>query len=388
MNSRNTTHIAQEKGWLERPDFACLFEVLKAAGYTIIGPVAREGTIQYQRIDNVADLASHVADKQSPGRYQLLPDNSHRLFNWNNGPQGLKPWLFKPEQTLWTCSPDDPELRFTPASCEAEKLAVIGVRACDLSALALQDKHFMYGPHPDPFYQAQRKQLLLIAVNCSVSGNNCFCVSTGSGPAARFYYDLLLDELDKGFLVKAGSEKGLAVYQQLPLTKVDADKTAMAKSQLESARQQQSKKMPNEQQLLHLAELLSDSHWQQIEERCLACGNCTLVCPTCFCSKQQSINQLDASNGDIQSAQVRVWDSCFSLQHGYIFGKNFRPTIAARYRQWLIHKLVTWQQQYGNSGCVGCGRCITWCPAAIDLVEEVAKLLEQLPEGQSREVGL
>ena len=108
--------------------------------------------------------------------------------------------------------------------------------------------------------------------------------------------------------------------------------------------------------------------WEETAERCLSCGNCTLVCPTCFCHDELDEPALDGSG----SLRVRQWDSCFDRQHAQVHGLNFRPQIAHRYRQWLVHKLASWIDQFGESGCVGCGRCITWCPVGIDLTEEVA----------------
>lgn len=375
------------KLWLARQDFCLLFSALESLSYKVVGPVTRNGAIVFDSVTSADDLACGLRDKQQPGSYSLLADDSSRLFSWNTGPQGLKPLLFKPEQTLWRCSEEDAELTFRQAPLITEKTAVIGVRACDLAALALQDKHFLFGPYQDEFYKAQREALLLVAVNCSDSGEQCFCVSTGTGPEAKFYYDLVLDELDDGFLVQHGSDKGFAVLDRLTLERALPEQCETAKNQLSNAAKNQTKQMPDERQLQSLTGMLADKYWDEIAERCLSCGNCTLVCPTCFCSKQESRSNLLPGNPDNPgnkdakiSEQIRLWDSCFSVEHSHIFGKNIRPDTSARYRQWVIHKLVNWQVQYGRSGCVGCGRCITWCPAAIDLVEEVQKLLLQLSD--------
>ena len=362
------------KKTLGRDDFHALFDVLHALDYKIVGPVVKDGAIVFDRVTSPRQLARGLIDEQSPGSYQLIASHSPRYFDWNTGPQALKPFLFKPRQTLWTCDVDDRNLVFNQCAVEAEKLAFIGVRACDLAALALQDKHFLQGAYQDEFYQAQREQMLIVAVNCSRSGNQCFCVSTGDGPEACFYYDIVLDELDEGFLLEGGSEKGQQVMAQLPLTPATAAQQITAEQQVKSAAEAQKKKMPRKSQLAGLIKVLDSDRWQAVAERCLACGNCTLVCPTCFCSKQESESDISLAS----ASQVRLWDSCFSEDHSYIFGKTVRPTIASRYKQWLIHKLVAWQQQYGRSGCVGCGRCITWCPAAIDLVEEAQLLVNEV----------
>ena len=115
---------------------------------------------------------------------------------------------------------------------------------------------------------------------------------------------------------------------------------------------------------------LEHPRWDDVAERCLSCTNCTMVCPTCFCHSIEDVPDLDSQ----RSERVRLWDSCFNFDHAHTAGGNMRPDIRSRYRQWLTHKLASWIDQYGVSGCVGCGRCITWCPVAIDITEEVAAI--------------
>ena len=110
--------------------------------------------------------------------------------------------------------------------------------------------------------------------------------------------------------------------------------------------------------------------WDAVAERCLSCTNCTAVCPTCFCTSVEDVTDL---SGDV-AGRERVWDSCFNADFSYIHGGTVRGSTRSRYRQWMTHKLGSWIDQFGMSGCVGCGRCITWCPAAIDITEEAAAL--------------
>ena len=116
--------------------------------------------------------------------------------------------------------------------------------------------------------------------------------------------------------------------------------------------------------------------WDDVGARCLACGNCTMVCPTCFCVTVEDSTDLA---GDVAERRRRM-DSCFSTAFTYVYGGSTRTSTRARYRQWLTHKLAGWVDQFGAVGCVGCGRCITWCPVGIDLTAEVASLRAQSQE--------
>ncbi|WP_107852543.1 4Fe-4S dicluster domain-containing protein [Oceanimonas marisflavi] len=362
------------KRFLFREHLHRLHRALVQSGYSVIGPQVKDDAILFAPLDHVDDLPWGWQELAGAGSYRLQHTAGKRAFAWNTGPQGLKPWLFKPEQVLWRAEHTEQGLHFRAVEPTPERLAFIGLRGCDLAALAIQDRHFMDGPYADRFYRAQREQLFIVAVNCGRSAETCFCVSTGDGPEARSGFDLLLDELDDGYLLQAGSDQGAAIAAGLPLKKATGKQLARARTLLAGARQQQ-RAMPSEAELAQLVDWLDHPRWQQVAERCLACGNCTSVCPTCFCSRQDT-------EGDIQNrqaGQVQRWDSCFSEQHSYITGKVIRAEIRHRYRQWLVHKLATWQQQFGRSGCVGCGRCIAWCPVAIDLVEEAQALLQDSP---------
>ena len=106
--------------------------------------------------------------------------------------------------------------------------------------------------------------------------------------------------------------------------------------------------------------------WDDVAKRCLTCANCTLVCPTCFCSTMEDLTDIKGDHAE----RWRRWDSCFALDFAKVAGGNFRTSAKARYRQWITHKLSTWYDQFGTSGCVGCGKCMTWCPAHIDITKE------------------
>lgn len=368
------TPIPPNTGFLARRDLDKLRQQLVSQGYRCIGPQLRDGAIVYDELQSVAELPVGIHIRQAPGSYQASETDSPRAFAWANGPQSLKPLLFAPRETLWQVEHGaDGALRFIPAPPQAQPTAVIGVRSCDLAALALQDQHFLAPDCDDPYYRARRDALLLVAVNCTHPADTCFCASTGDGPVADSGYDLLLDELDDGFLVRAGSPAGEQLFASLPVsTATDAQHEAAACAARAAAEQQQ-RRLPPGNLYPRMLERHDHPRWQDVAGRCLACGNCTSVCPSCFCYREQDHTTLA---GDVSGHQ-REWDSCFSAGHSYIHNLTIHADTRSRYRQWLLHKLGSWHEQYGRSGCVGCGRCIAWCPTGIDLTAEITALLEE-----------
>lgn len=355
-----------ESRFLPREALQSLLEVLGRQGFRTIGPVVRQGAIQYVDIHDAGELPGGWTDDQAPGHYRISRVDSRRCFAWANGPQALRPHLFSARETLWRVQRRaDGRLEFAEDPCDARPLAVLGVRACDLAALRLQDRHFLDNVR-DPAYAARREGLFLVAVHCGFSADTCFCASTGDGPRAATGYDLALSELDEGYLVEAGSDAGRAVAALLPLQEAGDDQRRRADAEVEEAARRQYRHLPSRNLRDSLFARLNHPRWEQVAGRCLSCGNCTSVCPTCFCHSEHDVPEL----GGGTSRHVREWDSCFTEGHSYLHGFVVRPETRHRYRQWLTHKLGSWHDQYGRSGCVGCGRCITWCPVGIDITEE------------------
>lgn len=356
-----------------------LFDALTLAGFRIYAPQARDGALQLAECPDAAALPWGITDTQSPGSYRLNSGDMKRAFAWANGPQALKPLLFAPSETLWRVSRDEAgTLCFSSQQPPEEARAVIGMRPCDLAALNIHDRHFL-GSHADGYYAARRQKLFLVAVNCSHPAETCFCASTGDGPAAERGFDLLLDELNEGFVIQAGSESGRLLLQGLALPEAREAQLAAAQKQQHNAAEIQQRTMPPGNLQAPLFARLGHPRWEEVGARCLACGNCTSVCPTCFCHSEQERPALDGSS----SEHIREWDSCFTQGHSYLHGNVLRTTIPQRYRQWLTHKLGSWNEQYGRSGCVGCGRCISWCPVGIDITEEVHALLGTAEEAKA-----
>ena len=363
-------------GFLPHARFPELVTALQAGGYRCLGPRSRDGAVVLDELAGPEDLEPGLHEYQAPGEYRLDHSAGQRYFAWANGPMALKPLTFAPEESLWSARRTGEGLSFTEHVPEPAPTAVIGARACDLAAFALQQQHFL-GNEGDERYRARRDGLLIVAVSCTHPADTCFCASTGDGPRVEHSFDLALAETDEGFVVDVGTEAGAAVAERLSLEAASGNQREVAEAEIREAAYVQTRALPSTDLRDPLFNRLGHPRWEQVAERCLACGNCTAVCPTCFCFTESSVPDLSGES----SEQVRMWDSCFTEQHSYIHGTVVRGSIAERYRQWLTHKLAGWHDQYGRSGCVGCGRCITWCPTGIDLTEEVAALLEGESDG-------
>jgi ferredoxin len=366
---------------IEKPELQAIVDTWKALGYRTVGPRVSEAAVVYDDLDSVRDLPIGCLDEQDGGSYRLRSEGE-AYFDYVVGPHSLKAFLFPPRETVLESTRTGGQWQMQTPAVASPRLAVIGPRACDLEALRVQDHVFVAGEFADPTYRARRENLAIVAVNCRRAVATCFCHSMRSGPAVRFGFDLALTELGDHFAVEVGTELGGQVITAAAWTPCTIGEITAARELPEKLRQHMQQRNgqvpangePRGRSLdtnrVHelLLQNLEHDRWEQTSRRCLACGNCTLVCPTCFCS-----NVDDAS--DLLGDRVRrekIWASCFSADHSYMNSGTVRKSIAARYRQWLTHKLATWIDQFGMSGCVGCGRCITWCPVGIDLTEEVA----------------
>jgi ferredoxin len=350
-----------------------LIGLLWLEGFKVLGPVALDGNVSFSEVRNVSDMPVGMRDAQEPGRYRLVAGIAGEIFGVVNGAGSLKPFFFAPQEALVELRREPLGFYVSEVAPSAPRLAFVGVRACDLAAIAIQDRVFLHDRFLDTHYQARRKDAFLVAVNCTHSAPTCFCASMKTGPEAIAGFDLSLTEMEESFLVRNGSPAGAEIIAKLQLTSATEEECSTAKARINECEVSMQRHMDTSDLPQLLYEEFESPRWNDVAARCLSCTNCTMVCPTCFCHTVADMQELDGN----MSRRVRHWDSCFSLQHARIHGINFRPTIHDRYRQWLTHKLASWIDQFGMSGCVGCGRCITWCPVGIDLTEEVAAIRAQ-----------
>jgi len=361
---------------IQPKDFDTLISALKTRSYLVIGPKVRDNAVIYDEIDVAADLPIGLTDEQDNSRYRLKRSAGGLFFDTSVGPYSWKRYLFPSRAKIMSFIKRGKvlELESDGAGQEKRQYAFLGVRPCELSAMALQDRVFMGAQFADRAYSAKRKGAFIVAVNCTRSGGTCFCASMGTGPGATEGYDITLTELVENdrhcFLAEVGSARGTDVMNDVTRTKASAADVQLARNLVAAAKGSMKKSMNVAGLRELLAENVDSAHWEEVSRRCLMCANCTLVCPTCFCSTVEDTTDLSGEHAE----RWRRWDSCFTMDFAKVTGGNFRPSPRARYRQWITHKLSWWIEQFGTSGCVGCGRCVTWCPVGIDITAEVRAL--------------
>jgi ferredoxin len=351
-----------------------IIDALAHRGYRVIGPRMRDGAIVYDTLARLDELPVGWTDRQDGGRYRLKKRGDEALFGYAVGPHSWKRFLHPPMLRLWQARREGDGFTVTEDESASERLAFIGVRACELRAIAIQDRVFLSGQDLDNSYKIRRDRAFIVAVNCGKAGGTCFCVSMDAGPKVETGFDLALTELIEDgphlFVLEVGSLAGADILRDLSAQPATEEQIAAAEHVVARTASQMGRHLETS----GLRELLQANpehpRWDEVAGRCLTCGNCTNVCPTCFCTTIDDTTDLSG----VTAERVRRWDSCFALDFSYIHGVSVRSSARSRYRQWMTHKLAHWIDQFGSSGCVGCGRCITWCPVGIDITEEAAAI--------------
>lgn len=369
---------------LAASELSLLIAALLRRDYEVIGPVVRDGAIVYDSIERTKDLPAGWTDEQERGRYRLKRRDDGALFGYAVGPQSWKKYLHPSNIRLWSAERENGTFRILNQEPRPKKrYAFLGVRSCDLAAIGVQDRVLLEDRHQDAIYAARRDEVFIVAVQCIHAVSTCFCASMGTGPRARAGYDLALTELiDNGehrFLVQIGSDAGREVLAELEHRQATDEDSQLAQAAVGGAAAAQVRHMDTTDIRELLYSNFEHPRWDNVAERCLACTNCTLVCPTCFCTTVEDTSDLSGDHAE----RWRRLDSCFTLEFSFIHGGNVRASTKARYRQWMTHKLASWIDQFGSSGCVGCGRCITWCPVGIDITEELQAIRGTVADGNT-----
>lgn len=382
-----TPAVKLDDQWaLPKGDLQSLHVALKACGYAVHGPLVEDSAIVYGPLESMDALPHGIVDEQEGGYYRIRKEPSAGTFDHVVGPHSLKGYVFPPKQAMQRWKKTDAGWVETTEKHPAPKIAVLGIRSCDLHALAIQDKVFLEGSFVDPSYLERRENLCLISVQCRRAAATCFCASMNTGPRAEKGFDLAITELEDCFLFEIGTPLGKQILEctanLFPVSdKIQEKAVAQSQSLADQMRglapQDRGDTKRRTLDTTGLKELLAGNlehpFWEEIGKRCLSCANCTMVCPTCFCSTVEDTTQLTEE----EVLRERAWSSCFNSEHSYTASGVVHASTASRYRQWLTHKLSTWHDQFDTSGCVGCGRCITWCPVGIDLTEEIKVLRSQ-----------
>ncbi|WP_207768539.1 4Fe-4S dicluster domain-containing protein [Mycobacterium ahvazicum] len=349
-----------------------LVEVLIERGYRVIGPTLRDDAIVLAELESANDLPRGWGVDVRPGHYRVRRREDDAAFGHSAGPQSWKQFLHPPRQRLWAGTRDGTSV---DEDDEIPRYAFLGVRGCDLAAIATLGGVLGRAEHPDNSFVRRRQRTFVVAVNCTEPGGLCFCASMGTGPAVGSGYDLALTERLEGatasYLVDIGSPQGEDVLAQIPHRFAERQEIDCARADVESASHRMGRQMPDADLRNLLIESRESPQWDEVASRCLTCGNCTMVCPTCFCTSTEDVSDLTGEHAE----RWRHWASCFEFDFTFIHGGgSVRQSGASRYRHWLTHKLSTWHDQFGMSGCVGCGRCIAWCPTGIDITAEMNKM--------------
>jgi len=337
-------------------------------GYDVIAPVKQEWAVNLAKIDSSADLALGWKSDEHPGRY--------RLRRAATGLEGARPmtspkWFtHRPIETLSNARRDENgDWQYETPMAPTVKQAFFGVRACDVSGMLVMDRTFNRQFH-DAQYDAARRNNIIIGISCFDPGNNCFCSTFNTGPELKDGFDIGLSDFNDKYLIEVATDAGAKIIAGVDVKPAGRRLLEIKEERTAAARRRMARAFDLQKAVKVLNANYDHPYWQEPSARCLSCANCINVCPTCYCYQIDDKSNL----AQTETSRERRWDACQNLEFAAVHGGNFRPKRVDRIRQWCNHKLNWTIEQYGCAGCVGCGRCITWCPTAIDITEPVWRL--------------
>lgn len=252
--------------------------------------------------------------------------------------------------------------------------ALIGIRPCDANAFNAVNANFNNPEFKDPWWTKHRDSLVLVGLGCNEPDSTCFCTSVGGGPFDEKGLDILLFDLNEDVLIRPITEKGSTLLETASITQEADNNLAKKADELKAASEKKisSHVATDKLKSKNVLELFNASFWDDIAFSCINCGTCTFLCPTCWCFDIQDETTYD------QGDRIRNWDSCmFPLFTLHASGHNPRSEKVQRVRQRFMHKLKYYVDKYDNGiACVGCGRCVKYCPVNID-IREVIRLMNE-----------
>jgi len=284
-----------------------------------------------------------------------------------------KKFLIPPRETIFTFQGE--KISKIEDLISGEKQILLGVHACDLSSFIFQDKVFL-GFRSDPRYLRRRNNFLIFALTCKKVYDTCFCQSMGTGPVAPPGYDVLMTDIGGRYLIEAATVEGQELLKPLGLPQATLEDFEAKRECLEILKGQFKRTIDRVRMVQLAYNSQEQSVWKKYGDICLACGQCAMVCPTCFCFDVRDKVDISLGSGE----RYREWDVCLLLEFAEVaLGGNFRAPRSARLRQFMCHNLSYGTMQYNMTKCVGCGRCIRACPVHIDITE----IARELKEGQT-----
>lgn len=328
---------------IAKQDLNKVLETLSGGGAALLVPMEIDGVTRFARWEQGARTALGAGNTLLPPKEALFPQNE-KVFNYEMSNE---------------------EAKLVPSAAAAEETIILGIRPCDVRAIQALDNVFLTKDYVDELYKTRRRHTLLIALGCTQPAPTCFCSSVGGDPLQAEGADIMLWDLGETYGLEALSDKGKDLLKKIDkfMSKSGGKKPAAGKFSLEVDSRGIAEKLHN---------MFEDPIWDRWYQKCLGCGICTFICPTCHCFDMQ-----EKHTGQWDGYRYRCWDSCMFQEYSLMAGgHNPRPTKKERLRNRFLHKLCFFQERYGMLLCTGCGRCVRECPVGMDITKFIKEVSE------------